>query len=137
MSAPYEETLDGDSVLRLAPGARHEVICHRLHAMVAASVANFAGAKLLPARTRVQLSHRSAICPDLAVVDTRQGINYVGVLISSDPDFARAWSHYHPIAHFDDLRVLTRDGDCKATPLSPGLLVQSSKPPRGLALEQP
>ncbi len=78
-----------------------------------------------------------ANCPDLAVVDTRQGINYVGVLISSDPDFARAWSHYHPIAHFDDLRVLKRDGDCKATPLSPGLLVQSSKPPRGLALEQP
>jgi hypothetical protein len=80
-----------------------------------------------------------ANCPDIAVVDTRQeGINYVGVLISSDPDFARAWSHYHPIAHFDNLRVLKRDaGDCMATPLSPGLLVQSDPPPRRMALEQP
>ncbi len=86
MSAPYEETLDGDSVLRLAPGARHEVICHRLHAMVAASVANFAGAKLLPARTRVQLSHRSAICPDLAVVAVATGKIWLAAEVVSSSD---------------------------------------------------
>lgn len=80
-----------------------------------------------------------ANCPDIAVVDARQGINYIGVLISSDPDFARAWSHYHAIAHIDGLRVLKRDtGDCAAPPaLSPGQLVQTTQPPHRLALEQP
>lgn len=50
-----------------------------------------------------------ANCPDLAVVDTREGINYVSVLIASDPEFAAAWSRYHQIAAFDGLRVLKRD----------------------------
>ena len=48
-------------------------------------------------------------CPDIAVVDTREGINYVSVLIASDPDFAAAWNRYHQIAAFDGLRVLKRD----------------------------
>jgi hypothetical protein len=48
-------------------------------------------------------------CPDLAVVDTREGINYIGVLVASDADFARAWSHYRPIAAFKGLRVFRRD----------------------------
>ena len=47
-------------------------------------------------------------CPDLAVVDTRGGINYVAVLVASDADFAQAWSHYREIAVFDGLRVLKR-----------------------------
>lgn len=50
-------------------------------------------------------------CPDLAVVDIREGINYVSVLIASDSDFAAAWSRYHQIAAFDGLRVLKRDSD--------------------------
>ena len=50
-----------------------------------------------------------ANCPDLAVVDTREGVNYVSVLIASDPEFAAAWSRYHQIAAFDGLRVLKRD----------------------------
>ena len=49
-----------------------------------------------------------ANCPDLAVVDSRGGMNFVGVLISSDPDFARAWAGYSEIAAFDGLRVLRR-----------------------------
>ena len=43
------------------------------------------------------------------MVDTREGINYVSVLIASDPDFAAAWNRYHQIAAFDGLRVLKRD----------------------------
>jgi hypothetical protein len=43
-------------------------------------------------------------CPDLAVVDTREGANWIGVL-SADPVFARAWSQYHEIAAFDGLEV--------------------------------
>ena len=50
-----------------------------------------------------------ANCPDLAVVDTREGTNYVSLLAASDPDFATAWSRYHQIAAFDGLRVLKRD----------------------------
>jgi hypothetical protein len=43
-------------------------------------------------------------CPDVAVVDTREGANWIGVL-SDDPVFARAWSQYRRIAAFDGLEV--------------------------------
>jgi hypothetical protein len=52
-------------------------------------------------------------CPDIVVVDTREGINYVAVLIAAGRSFAQAWSHYREIAAFDGLRVLKRSGpDC-------------------------
>jgi len=55
-----------------------------------------------------------ASCPDLAVVDMREGINYVAVLSASDPAFAEAWSRYRQIAAFDGLRVLKRaEAGCK------------------------
>jgi hypothetical protein len=48
-------------------------------------------------------------CPDIAVVDRREGVvNYVGVLSASDPAFARAWSRYRQIAAFDGLVVYRR-----------------------------
>jgi hypothetical protein len=48
-------------------------------------------------------------CPDIAVVDRRQGVvNYIGVLTASDPAFARAWSSYRQIAAFDGLVVYRR-----------------------------
>ena len=48
-------------------------------------------------------------CPDIAVVDTREGVvNYVAVLSASDPAFARAWSRYKQIAAFDGLVVYRR-----------------------------
>jgi hypothetical protein len=43
-------------------------------------------------------------CPDVAVVDTREGANWIGVL-SDDPVFARAWSQYRQIAAFEGLVV--------------------------------
>jgi hypothetical protein len=43
-------------------------------------------------------------CPDLAVVDTRGGANWIGVL-STDPVFVRAWSQYRKIDSFDGLDV--------------------------------
>jgi hypothetical protein len=59
-------------------------------------------------------------CPDIAVVDARGGINFVGVLVASDADFAKAWTHYRQIAMFDGLRVLKRQGagcgDAKTLP---------------------
>jgi hypothetical protein len=52
-------------------------------------------------------------CPDLAVVDTREGVNYIGVLSESDPAFARAWSRYRQIAAFDGLTIYRRGrGGC-------------------------
>jgi hypothetical protein len=48
-------------------------------------------------------------CPDIAVVDKREGVvDYVGVLSASDPAFARAWSRYRQIAAFDGLVVYRR-----------------------------
>lgn len=47
-------------------------------------------------------------CPDLAVVDIREGMNYIAVLSASDKDFARAWSRYRLIDAFDGLEVYKR-----------------------------
>ena len=47
-------------------------------------------------------------CPDIAVVDTREGTNYIAVLTASDPSFGRVWSRYTQIAAFDGLTVYRR-----------------------------
>jgi hypothetical protein len=47
-------------------------------------------------------------CPDLAVVDEREGIDYIRTLSSLDTRFKDAWSDYRPIAAFDGLRVFRR-----------------------------
>jgi Uma2 family endonuclease len=73
MSGPYEELLAGSTVSRSVPGERHEQICRRLHDCVAASVANLASTRLLPARTPVRLSADTLLCPDLALVTTATG----------------------------------------------------------------
>ena len=63
-----------------------------------------------------------ANCPDIAVVDTREGTNYVSILAASDRNFAEAWSRYHQIAAFDGLRILKRDATgCGTTPKRPRL----------------
>jgi hypothetical protein len=52
-------------------------------------------------------------CPDIAVVDTREGLNYIAVLSASEPSFARVWSRYKQIVAFDGLRVYKRrKGGC-------------------------
>ena len=61
-------------------------------------------------------------CPDIAVVDTREGTNYVSLLAAADKNFAAAWSRYHQIAAFDGLRVLKRDAaGCLPPPQRPRL----------------
>ena len=63
-----------------------------------------------------------ANCPDIAVVDTREGTNYVSLLAASEKNFAIAWSRYHQIAAFDGLRVLKRDAaGCTPPPPRPRL----------------
>jgi len=68
MSEPYEELLDGEWHMRLGPSERHERICARLHETLLASVANFAGTRLLAPRTKIQLGQPHALRPDVALV---------------------------------------------------------------------
>jgi Uma2 family endonuclease len=68
MREPYEEILEDEANLRLPPGERHEEICRRLHERVAASMAGVSAAKLLPLRTKVEISRTNHFCPDLALV---------------------------------------------------------------------
>jgi len=68
MSQPYEEILEGTSLLRSAPGTRHEMICTRLHAVMTAGLVNLAITRLLLPRAKVHVSHSTMICPDLALV---------------------------------------------------------------------
>ena len=70
MSLPYEEILEGATLPRSAPGARHEQICARLHAAMAASVANIGSTQLLAPRTKIRVSHSTTLCPDLALITT-------------------------------------------------------------------
>jgi hypothetical protein len=46
--------------------------------------------------------------PDLAVVDEREGIDYIGTLSAFDMRFKEAWRQYRQIAAFDGLRVFRR-----------------------------
>jgi Putative restriction endonuclease len=70
MSQPYEEILDGASMPRSAPDARHETICDRLHAAMNASVANVSSTQLLAARTKIQVARATSLRPDLALITT-------------------------------------------------------------------
>ena len=73
VSEPYEEIIEGESLLRFAPGARHEAVCARLHALVAQSLTSLPVARLLEPRTVVQLSPGTMVRPDLAVVAAATG----------------------------------------------------------------
>jgi Uma2 family endonuclease len=86
MTKPYEEILDGGTLPRSAPGARHEAICVRLHAAMAASVANLPSTRLLAPRAQVPVSRATALCPDLALVTAATGKLWLAVEIVSTDD---------------------------------------------------
>ena len=86
MNRPYEEIVDGASLPRPAPGARHEAICDRLHAAMTASVANLTSARLLAPRDEVQISRATRLRPDLALVTTATGKLWLAVEIVSTDD---------------------------------------------------
>lgn len=44
-------------------------------------------------------------CPDIAVVDTQEGVNYIEVLSKASPSFRLIWPGYRRIASFDGLDV--------------------------------
>ena len=86
MSRPYEEILNGGTLPRSAPGARHEIICARLHREMAASVAGLTSVQLLAPRTQVALSRTTSFCPDLALVMAATGKLFLAVEIISRDD---------------------------------------------------
>lgn len=73
MSDPYEEIVAGETLLRRPPGPRHEVVCQRLHEVVASSIATLTATRLLPPRTVVQLAPGTLVRPDLALVTVATG----------------------------------------------------------------
>jgi Uma2 family endonuclease len=86
MSQPYEEILEGATLPRSAPGDRHEQICRRLHQEMAAGVNGLASTQLLPPRTQVQVSRKTTLCPDLALVTAASGKLFLAVEIISRED---------------------------------------------------
>ena len=86
MSQPYEETLDGATLPRSAPGDRHEQICRRLHREMAVGVNGLATTQLLSPRTQIQVSRTTRLCPDLALVTTASGKLFLAVEIISRDD---------------------------------------------------
>jgi Uma2 family endonuclease len=86
MSSAYEEMIDGRTLLRSAPGMRHEKICERLHARVAGGLEGNAVARRLDVRSPVQLSPRTQIRPDLAVVTVATGKLWLAVEIIDPED---------------------------------------------------
>jgi Uma2 family endonuclease len=86
VSIPYQEVLGGAPLIRSAPGARHELICERLHKIVHSSVANLKSTRLLPPRSAVEFSRRVKLCPDLALLASATGKLWLAAEIVSSDD---------------------------------------------------
>jgi Uma2 family endonuclease len=86
MSEPYEEIVEGETLMRSAPGLRHEQICARLHARVTESVSVVSSARLLAPRTIVQLSAGTLVRPDLALVAAPTGKLWLAAEIINSED---------------------------------------------------
>jgi Uma2 family endonuclease len=86
MSEPYAEVIEGETLMRKAPGTRHEIICYRLHSIVHSSVANIASTRLLGPRSQVHVTRGTTLCPDLALVTTATGKLWLAAEIVSPDD---------------------------------------------------
>jgi Uma2 family endonuclease len=73
MSVIYEEIIHGESLVRSAPGTRHEQICLLLHARISAGLAANSPTRILAPRSIVQLSAGVMLRPDLALVTAATG----------------------------------------------------------------
>ncbi len=89
MSQPYEEILEGERLLRLPPGTRHEAICERLHAQLADSMDQAHSARLLAVRTFIEFSSTTQLRPDLGIVTAASDkLWLVAEIISSEDHHA-------------------------------------------------
>ena len=89
MSEPYEEFVNGERLLRLPPRPRHEEILRRLRQRVDACLAGLATTRLLAARSAVQVSLKTLLRPDLALVTAATDkLWLVAEIVSSDDHHA-------------------------------------------------
>lgn len=86
MSVCYEEIIHGETLIRSAPGTRHEKICAFLHARISASLPDNFPARVLAPRSVVQLSSGVMLRPDLAVVTAVTGKMWLAVEIVDSHD---------------------------------------------------
>jgi Uma2 family endonuclease len=86
MSALYEEIVEGETLMRSAPGPRHERICAHLHARLAASLVNSSVARLLAPRSVVQMSAGTILRPDVALVTAATGKLWLAAEIINSED---------------------------------------------------
>ena len=82
----YEEIIDGRTLVRSFPGARHERICALLHQRVGAGLVGNAAARLLSPRSAVVLSARMILRPDLALVTAASEKVWLAVEIIDSAD---------------------------------------------------
>jgi Uma2 family endonuclease len=86
VSDTYAELLEGATLVRRAPGPRHELICERLHTWVRAGIGNLQTTVLLAPRAAVQLSPTTTVRPDLALVTAATGKVWLAAEIVSSDD---------------------------------------------------
>jgi hypothetical protein len=86
VSEPYEESVAGETLLRLPPDTRHEQVCARLHQFVAASAAAITVMRLLPCREGVRLAADTLVRPDLALLTAANGRLWLAAEIISAED---------------------------------------------------
>lgn len=73
MSDTYEETIDGEVVVRRAPGLEHESLVAKLHALVRAALPFNSTLQLLPPRAPLALADDCVLRPDLTAVRPNPG----------------------------------------------------------------
>src|SRR5947208_6126413 len=86
MSTSYAELLGGATLVRRAPGVRHEQICARLHQCVHAKLANAPSTRLLAPRAEVRLSADTSVRPDLSLVTVASAKLWLAAEIVSADD---------------------------------------------------
>jgi len=86
MSVIYEEIIHGETLVRSAPGTRHEKICAMLHARISAGLGSNSPARLLAPRSIVQLSAGVMLRPDLAMVTMATGKMWLAAEIVDSQD---------------------------------------------------
>jgi len=79
MSEPYEETINGENLLRCAPSQAHELLVERLHKLVSSSLSPNSSLKVLPPRSGLDLGGAGQLQPDLCIVRTSGGAGDGGV----------------------------------------------------------
>lgn len=86
MSAIYEEIVHGETLVRSAPGYRHEKICAFLHDRIGSGLVDSSPARLLAPRSVVQLSAGVMLRPDIAIVTTATNKIWLAVEIVDSHD---------------------------------------------------